>query len=486
MNRAEDIQKLKRALALLRFEGSDNQQYEAKAAAGGFPETVASTICAFANTPGGGVLILGVDESDDFKIVGVYNSKACQQTLANHAKNGFNVAIELSITLIDVDGKRVVWAEVAEADKQVKPVKLKGLKRSFIRLYDGDFELSELEEQMFVAARGASHYDDEPVAGTSVSDLDKQLLKTFIKNRKERSRTIKKMQDDEILLRTGVVTQSGELSKAGLFAMGIYPQQFFPNYSIKASVRKQTKLSNSVRAINVKVFDGPIPTIMSEAVEWAKNNSDELVLNLPSGHVRNVNEYLPSVMRELIANALIHRAVNPISMVQDISLVIEDERLFISNPGGLYGIHVNELGRTGSVTRNSRLADICQYIRASDGVNIIEKLGSGIPMVLSELAELNIPSPRFIDGGIYFTVILTSAAAQRGDPLITGTPLSNTELITKALEKKPLSKSEILNATNLTYGQVKYTLAKLMAQAMIVKLGKDKSPDTKYMLAETL
>ena len=484
MSKPIDARRLADVLALLRFEGSDNQQYEVKAAMGGFPESAINTICAFANTPGGGVLILGVDERDDFRVVGVYDSKACQQTLANTAKNGFNVAIELSLSLIELDGKKVVWTEVFESDKQAKPIRLKGSKRSFIRLFDGDFELSELEEQMFVAARGMSHYDEEAVMGTSTADLDKSLVESFIKNRREHSRTIARMDDDEVLLRTGVVTTKGELTKAGLFALGVYPQQAFPNYSIKASVRKQSRLSSAVRAMNTQVFDGPIPIMLDEALEWVRDNSDELVLNLPSGHVRNVKEYLPGVMRELICNALIHRAVNSVSMIQDISLTIEDTRLIISNPGGLYGIHVNELGRTGSVTRNSRLADICQYVRSSDGTNVIEKLGSGIPMILAELAELDIPSPRFIDGGIYFTVILTSAVERRFMSRIGMNSSSNTELIVTALTKGSLSKAEIQHATGLSHGQVKYTLAKMMDSQMVRKVGKDKSPSTKYVLTD--
>jgi len=140
-----DHQALLRALDILRFEGNDNQYYEVKAATGGFPETAAATICAFANTPGGGVLILGVDENLGFEVVGVYDAKACQQILANYAKNEFSIPIEVSMTLLNVNNKKVVWAEIAEADKILKPVKIKKGKQAFIRRYDGDFQLSEQE-----------------------------------------------------------------------------------------------------------------------------------------------------------------------------------------------------------------------------------------------------------------------------------------------------------------------------------------------------
>ena len=499
MNDPIQTDALKAVLAALVFEGSDNQRYEVKAAKDGFPETTVNTLCAFANTPDGGVMIFGVDETESFKLVGVYNAKDCQQRLANLAKNSFNNHLELSIELVEVDGKKVVWAEVFEADKQLKPIELKKTKRSFIRLYDGDFELSDQEKQMFISARGMSRNDEEAVDATSKADLDESLVKAFIESRKDQSSTIAKMNDDEILLRTGVVNPDGRLSKAGLLALGIYPQQFFPNYTIKASVQKRSRSSGTVRAINVRSFDGPIPTMLHEAVQWVKDNSDELTLSMPSGHVRVVHEYPSAVMRELIANALIHRALGSISMSQDISLIIEDNRLILSNPGGLYGVHVNELGRTGSVTRNSRLADICQYVRGADGVSTIEKLGSGIPMVLAEIAELGLPMPKFIDGGIYFTVILTSVENSsytlleqpvrhdlhsQQNPAAKPSRVTNSELILSALNDKQLSRAELEQATKLRNGQVRYALAKLTSSGQVIRTGQAKSPATKYTLSD--
>jgi len=207
------------------------------------------------------------------------------------------------------------------------------------------------------------------------------------------------MSGDEVLLRSGVLSPTGKLTKAGLLTMGIYPQQFLPNYTIKAGVQRRSKQNDRIRAVNVRSFDGPIPAMLDDAVKWVSENCDELTLDLPNGHVRNVKTYPPVAARELIANSLIHRELSPMSMIQTISLIIEDDRLVISNPGGLYGLHVNELGRTGSRTRNTRIADICQYLQTGDGTNIIERLGSGIPKVKAELTELAMPEPVFIDGG---------------------------------------------------------------------------------------
>lgn len=473
---------LESALASLRSEQSDNQYYEVKAASGGMPHSMDKTLSAFANTPGGGIIILGVDENRDFSIVGVYDPKQCQQALASIARKSFNVPVTIKIELITVNSQQVIWVQVIEADKTLKPIKIKSTGRSYIRLYDGDYELSDQEEQLFIAGRGPSHFDEEVIEGSGVEDLDEALTRSYIANRKSRSKALGRFDDTEVLFRTGVIDRKGELTVAGAVALGKYPQQFMPNYSIRVSVRK-AGLSKRIRAINVNSIDGPIPVILEETLRWIERNSDELILETEDGRVRNVREYPLTVARELISNALVHRDMNRVSMFQSITLTIEDDRLTLSNPGGLYGLSLKELGHTGSKTRNVRIADICQYLSAADGQNVIEKLGSGIPRVLEELSYINMSPPTFIDGGIYFTVILRSAKLIPDElPVNTRVGQNNTQSILAALKKGALSRSDLEAKTGLTDNQVRYSLTKLISQGKVKKLGHKTSSKAKYEL----
>jgi ATP-dependent DNA helicase RecG len=477
-------EKLSDALNILRDESSDNQYYEAKAAVEGMPGNLLDTISAFSNTPGGGVLLLGVDENSSFTVVGVYDAKKCQQTLANYAKNGFNTTIDMKCSLIAVDAKKVVWVDIKEADKTLKPVKIKGSGKAFVRLYDGDFELSEQEEQLFVAARGPSRFDEDAIPGSSSADLDTDLVKDYITNRKSHSAALAKMSDEDVLFRTGVTDRNGELTKAGAAALGVYPQQFMPNYSIKVSLRKTRGRSERVRAVNVNSIDGPIPTMLEEALKWVEDNTDEITVDMANGRVKTMHEYPLAAVRELVANSLIHRDMNPMSMFQSISLTIDDDKLVISNPGGLYGLSLRDLGHTGSKTRNARLAEICQFLRAEDGINVIEKLGSGIPKVLEELSALDMQPPIFYDGGIYFTAILKSAEFTA--PVVRADASAgpgNEAKVQAALRGGALSRSDIEKRAGLSTAQVRYALNKLLGESKVRKFGDGSSPNTKYGLA---
>ena len=399
---------LRRILDDLRQEQSDNLRYETKAAIVDFPASAAKTLCSFANMPGGGTILFGIDEKNNFEVTGVYDSKNCQNTLASYAQKEYTPPIIVEISMLTLDGKNVVIGIVHEAKKSLKPVKYKKTGSAYIRQYDSDFELSALDEKMFESNQGIVHYDEEPVPNSSAKDLNQKLIGDYIDNRKKYSTILKETNDEDILLQTGVLCYTGELSAAGLMALGKYPQQFFPNYTIKASNVKSSKTNDRTRAVNVRAFDGPVPIMLESALRWIFENSDEYTLDLDDGNVKRVGEYPTVTCRELIANSLIHRDLSPIAMIETITLKIEDNRLVLSNPGGLFGLTVNELGKSVSRTRNARLAEICQYVPAADNASIVEKLGSGIKKIFAEQDKYNFSRPRFLDGEIYFTAILNN------------------------------------------------------------------------------
>ena len=54
--------------------------------------------------------------------------------------------------------------------------------------YDGDFQLSHLEEQAFIAARRPPMFDGALVEGAVFSDLDPELVGSYVQSRAARTR----------------------------------------------------------------------------------------------------------------------------------------------------------------------------------------------------------------------------------------------------------------------------------------------------------
>lgn len=70
---------LSKLLDALRALGGDCTDVEVKSAAGGLPDSLMSTLSALANQPGGGTIILGLDEKDGFQPVGLTNTQELKQ-----------------------------------------------------------------------------------------------------------------------------------------------------------------------------------------------------------------------------------------------------------------------------------------------------------------------------------------------------------------------------------------------------------------------
>lgn len=401
-----DTAELTTIIADLRSEGSDIAEVEVKLAAGGFPESLAPTLSAFAKTPGGGTLLFGLDESDNFASVGVYDVSACKAALANLARNGMEPPLNPRSWSFEFEGQQVVAAQVDELSTTMKPCRVKGTGKAYLRSYDGDYEISVLEEQAFIANRDTPRFDQDPVPLASIEDLDQSLLSSYLETCKSSSAALERMQDAEILFRTGVVAERGGApTVAGILALGVYPQQYFPNLVIQASVAPGPNDPAGTRAVDSKRFDGPIPLIMDQALRWVQRNTRSRVRFGRDGHGRDEPEYPIEAVRELISNALMHRDLGPYALGEAITLKLESGQLILSNPGGLWGLTVDRLGKTGVTSaRNGYLTRICQNVRYARDQRVVEAMASGIPTVLRSLKEAGMVPPRFHDQGVRFTV----------------------------------------------------------------------------------
>nr|WP_260407635.1 ATP-binding protein [Planomonospora venezuelensis] len=393
-------------IADLRSEGSDFAEVEVKQAAGGFPVSLAPTLSAFANTPGGGILIFGLDESDFFKVVGVYDVSACKSALASVSRNGLEPPVNPQSWDFVVDGQAVVVAKVEEISGSVKPCRVRSTGKAYLRSYDGDYELSQLEEQSFIANRDTPRFDQSTVEGATLEDLDEELVGSYVDACRSSSAALSRMKDLDILFRTGVVSGSDRKpTVAGILSLGVYPQQFFPNLVIQASAAPGPGDPKGTRVVDAKRFDGPIPLMLDQALRWVQRNTRTRVRFGQDGHGRDELEYPMEAVRELLSNSLVHRDLGPYALGEAITLRIENSQLVLSNPGGLWGLSVDRLGKTGVTSaRNGYLVRICQNVRLGREQRVVEALASGIPTVLRSLREAGMVPPRFHDQGVRFTV----------------------------------------------------------------------------------
>jgi len=117
------------------------------------------------------------------------------------------------------------------------------------------------------------------------------------------------------------------------------------------------------------------------------------------GIYRNDSYELPvSAIREMIANAVVHRSYVDKSCIQ---VSIFDDRVEVLSPGMLYGgldIETAKLGK--STCRNEAIAEAFHYM------HIVEAWGTGIPRIINRCREYDLPEPTFEEFGNGFKVTM--------------------------------------------------------------------------------
>jgi ATP-dependent DNA helicase RecG len=415
-----------RTIEALRAEGTDSRTVEAKSAAGGLPKTLASSLCAFANLPGGGTIILGLDESAGFSVVELLDPRALADGLISMARQALEPPVQAVAEVITFEGLPIVVAVIAEIPTSAKPCRLASTRKAYLRFGDGDYELSAVEEEAFVVSRGRPNFDEQPVDGALSQDLDDELVAAFLAQARLSSTRLRAFEDTDVLMKTGVQNRTGVPTIAGIIALGQYPQQFLPAVSIRAALLPVGNSRGQVRALDEATFTGPVTVMLDEAMEWVRKNSrTEIVEDQRTGAVSNRLWPPALAVRELIANAIVHRDLAPWSSGRAIEIRMSSKAFRITSPGGLYGVTVASLVTTELTSaRNRQLVDICKRLQTKDG-RVVEALATGIPTVLEEIAAAQLPAPGFFDNGLSFTAIIyarpdhqTSTAAR--DPEVVG------------------------------------------------------------------
>jgi len=397
-------------VADLRSMGGDSTTIEVKSAAKGLPESLTSTLSALANHPRGGTIILGLDERDGFSPVQLVDPQELKQGLAKKARS-LTPPVQLTIDDATVEGMPVIVARVHECAPSAKPCRVNATGAAYLRGYDGDFQMSALEEQAFLAARQQPRFDHLPVLDSARSDLDDELVEDFARIvRLQDRRGLGRFEGDELLVHAGILTTDGVPTRAGLLALGTYPQQWFPRLIIRAAAEPLSTDPPGARARNQVTITGPIPRMLDAAMEWAEQTFDSIITSRPDGTVVDVPAYPLVAFRELITNALLHRDLDEWSMGMAVEVRLRRDRLIVTNPGGLYGITVDRLGKEAVTSaRNMWLVNICQFLRSPEsGGRVIEALATGIPIIARSLAEAGLSPAQYADAGIRFTAVLQS------------------------------------------------------------------------------
>ncbi len=354
------------------------------------------TLSSFSNQDEGGVIIFGVDESDDYAIKGVYNPQDLQKKVTEQCKQ-MEPSVRALFTVCEINDKTIVSAEIPGVDISKRPVFYKGvgrIKGSYVRVGESDEPMSEYEIYSYEAFRNRTRDDIRVVEGASLKLINKERMNQYLEAvRNERKNLYDNVSESEILEFMGIVKDNA-LTLAGLMTFSMYPQAYFPQLCITAVSLPGTEQGeigdDGERFIDNKRITGAISDMLEDAVEFVRTNSRTKTIIDDNGHRVDKPEYPIKAVREAILNALVHRDYSVHTENVPIRIEMYRDRMEIINSGGLYGkISIDALGKVRPETRNAALANMLELL------NITENRYSGIPTMRKEFANAGLPAPIF-------------------------------------------------------------------------------------------
>ena len=430
----------------------ERQNIELKRAAKGTPERLYDTLSSFSNQTGGGIILFGIDEKNDFALTGVYDAQDLQTQITNQALQMQPVVRPL-FTVAEIDGKTIVSAEISECDLFEKPCFYQGAGRmrgAYVRVGDADLPMTEYEIYSYAVFKRKIQDELRVVERADSGDFNSDTLDEYFIHVKKKKPNLASQPKEKILKLQGLLDNQ-KPTVAGMMLLGEYPQAYFPQLSIIAMVVGGTEIGQlgeqGERFIDDQRIEGSIPQMLESAVAFVRRNSRNATIIDETGKRVDRTEYPMMAVREIILNALVHRDYSIHTENSPIRVILYQDRLEVENPGGLYGrITLDDLGKMAADTRNPFLAGGLEVLLGT------ENRFSGIPTVMQEMKKAGLPPAVFTNRRGTFKVTLYNQQKQAEDAamavaeaetpyLVAKLPASTRKIL--AYCQQPRSRSEI-------------------------------------------
>lgn len=424
MIRADELEA---TIRRLREQGTDDALVEVKRCQQGLSADIWESVSAFGNTSGG-LIICGLYEDDAFsRDEGFEYSRVRDQFVSGIGDGGQPSKLthppryELSRGI--VDGASVLLIEVHELDIREKPcyITARGVQGgSFKRVDDKDIRLSPSEIFELQSVLLPSDADGDIVPEAAADDLDARLIDLVIAERRRKSPRALRGADtrERQLERLNITNRAGAVRLAGLLAVGLYPQQYYPKLVVDVAVHPGVRKSepDAPRFLDRQICDGPLTACIEDALAVIGRNIRTISYVSGSGR-RDEWEVPEEVLREAIANALLHREYSAMFLGEAVTVDIYPDRIEITNPGGLWGGKTVENLEDGqSRCRNAKLMDLMSAVPLeSGGGYVAERQGSGIASMIREMETRSLGRPIFDVKPDSFRVVLARHGAELED-----------------------------------------------------------------------
>jgi len=415
------------------------------------------TCVAFANGCGGEIVI-GVEDGTR-RVVGITDSTRDRiyDDFPNCVYDSVSPTLIPQILERNVGGVEVLVIKVFPGTRKPYFVKTEGSPRGvYTRVGSSTRSATPDVIEDLVREQRRTSFDEES-SGRDRSVLSQDLLRLAYRG----PITDNRLLADRVL----VVSQGNQLhaSMGGVLMFCDKPHEFVP----EAVVRCTRFAGSEGRTIaETSELAGPIPQLVESAYALTLSYL-ERDHALSGTRLQGRCLVPPEAVREAIVNALIHRRY---TVAGPVKIARFDDRLEIFSPGAFPGlVSILSLGDGTTVLRNLVVARIARKMK------LMEKLGTGIRVMLDSCNSAGLPPPVFSEDGDF--VKITFGFRKREEPA-----LDKERIAAIAREQGSIQPRNLLGVQGVSRRNLTRMLSALVSEGVLVRRGT--GPGVRYVPAE--
>ncbi len=364
----------------------EDQTYDRKSARKE-PKGLSNHITAFANADGG-TLVIGIEDNGEITGIDGYteNVNEILRVPFDFCKPSVLIETE-TLECIDKNGKpnHLLVIEIPQSSE----LHANQQDDVYYRMGDKSQKLSFDDRLRLMYSKGSRYYEDEPVADSSIEDIDMDFVASYCKK-------IGYARSPEEYIRQNksfIVTKSGrrEMSAAAILLFGKDPQQYFQRARIRF-IRydgTEAKVGAEMNVVKDKVFTGRILDMLEKTLSFVRDQIKEHTYLGKEGKFVTIPEFPEFVWKEIIINAVTHRDYS--IKGTDIQVKMFDDRIVVESPGNLPGIvRLNNM-RQVHFSRNPKIA---AFLHEYD---YVQEFGEGVDRMYREMEKAGLPVPEYKD-----------------------------------------------------------------------------------------
>ncbi len=360
-------------------------------------------IIAFSNSSGGKVILGIEDETCVVYGIGEQSPFKLADAISTMISDACTPQIEPDITIKTIEGKTVLEIEVPAGKFRPYYIKSKGKEATAYIRINGTSRPSDPRKLKELELEGQNiSYDSMQYIGMAFDEEKALKLCRDMKSFALAACKTESEREDIKELTLEKLEGFGVLCKIG--------KSFYPTYAFDLLTDNKNKAAKIQCAlfkgltrdvfIDRKEFDGPIQEQVDAAYKFVLRHIN-VGVSISGIYRTDISELPKAAIREMIANAVLHRSYLDRSCTQ---VSIFDDRVEVLSPGTLYGgLDLITAKEGKSTCRNEAIAEAFHYM------GIVEAWGTGIPRIIDKCAEYGLPEPSFEELGDGFRVTIFRA-----------------------------------------------------------------------------